>query len=144
MHDCDYRNISGLGLVYDPKWKPLHETSPDSTAAERTTNAWMDKNFGQGAFELPNKVRTQARGASFVEPGGCDKFASGQRVKDESHRSAARAFFNTFPAGMPVSLPPLSSAERQIQRRIAARPTALLKSHGIAWCFLMDSDSLLA
>jgi hypothetical protein len=34
-------------------------------------------------------------------------------MKDESHRSVARAFLNTFPAGTPVTLPPLSSAERR-------------------------------
>jgi hypothetical protein len=30
--DGDYRNILSLDLVYNPEWKPLHETPPDRGA----------------------------------------------------------------------------------------------------------------
>jgi hypothetical protein len=53
-------------------------------------------------------------------------------VKDERHRIAARPFFNTFPAGMPVSLPLLSAAERRSIRRASfrsARIACLFDAH---------------
>src|SRR5271170_251781 len=103
MHHGHYRNVCGLKLVHYAEWKSLNKAAPDRVAHEQAARVWMSNNLAQDAFDLPNKIRTQARGASFVEPGGGDKFALRQRVKDESHRSAARAFFNTFPAGMPVS-----------------------------------------
>jgi hypothetical protein len=58
MHYSDYRNISGLGFVYDPKWKPLHEASPNSAVSERTTNTRMGKDFGQRTFDLSDEVCT--------------------------------------------------------------------------------------
>jgi hypothetical protein len=113
MHDSDYRNVCGLKLIHDAEWKSLNEAPPDRAAREQAARIRTGNNFSQGVFDLPNEVRTQARGASFVEPGGRDKFALGQGVEDESHRSAARAFFNTFPAEIPVTLPLLSPAERR-------------------------------
>jgi hypothetical protein len=72
MHHSDYRNISGLGLIHDPEWKPLHETSSHSAATKRTTNAWMDKNVGQRVLDLPDKVCAQTGCLSFVELGRRD------------------------------------------------------------------------
>jgi hypothetical protein len=59
----------------------------------------MSNNLAQEAFDLPNKVRTQARGASFVEPGGCDKFAF--RPEGERRESPKRGtrFFQHLPSG---------------------------------------------
>jgi hypothetical protein len=51
------------------------------------------------AFGLSEKVCTQARCVSFVEPGSRDELAFRQRMDDKAHRSAALGFLNTFPAG---------------------------------------------
>jgi len=80
MHHSDYRNVCGLGLVHDAEWKSLDKAAPDRVAHEHAARVWMSNNLAQDAFHLPNKVCTQTRGASFVEPGGCDKFAFLARV----------------------------------------------------------------
>lgn len=113
MHHSDDRNIIGLDLVYDPKRKPSHEASPDGAPHDRTTGGWMGKDFGQCAFGLSDEVCAQATGVSFIEPGGRDQLAFRQRMKDEAHRSAARAFLKTFPAGTPLTLPLFNSTERR-------------------------------
>jgi len=113
MHDGDYRNMVGPQLVDDCKRKPLGEPPSNGGARDETSSARTSRDLGQCAFNLVDKVRTQAGCARFVEPGRGDQFAFGLRVESERHRSAARAFLNTFAAGTPLTLPLFSSTERR-------------------------------
>jgi hypothetical protein len=72
MHDGDYRNIIGLDLVYNAKWKPVHEAPPNRATREQITSVRMGNDVGHRAFDLPDEVCTQAGCVVFVEPGRGD------------------------------------------------------------------------
>jgi hypothetical protein len=54
--------------------------------------------LGQRAFDLSDEVRAKAHRTGFVKFGRRNELAFGQRMEDDGHRSAVRAFFNTLAA----------------------------------------------
>jgi hypothetical protein len=81
MHDGDYRNIFGPELVDHREGKPVYETPSNRGTCDKTPSVRTSSDLCQRAFDLPDKVRTQAGCTSFVEFGRGDKFAFGQRVE---------------------------------------------------------------
>ena len=54
----DRAGVCGLKLVHDAEWKSLDKAVPYCAAREQAAGVWMSSDFAQGAFDLPNKIKS--------------------------------------------------------------------------------------
>jgi hypothetical protein len=112
MHDGNYQNVLCIALVHETEWKPTEQSTPDLAPGEQSAGIWIGHYLAESTLNLPDEVRAQTGRTCFVRFGRRNQLSFGQRMEDNSHRSAVRAFLNTLFAGMPLTSPCMSSDER--------------------------------
>jgi hypothetical protein len=112
MHNGNYQNVLCLALVHETEWKPLEQPTPDPATGEQSAGIRIGNYLAESTLNLPDEVRAQTGCTRFVRFGRRNQLSFGQRMEDNGHRSAMRAFLNTLFAGMPLTSPRMSSAER--------------------------------
>jgi len=103
MHNGDHRNILRVELVHDAERKSSEQSTPGPAPCEQIAGTRIGNYLAKREFDLSDEVCAQAHRTALVKFGRRNELALGQRMEDDGHRSAVRAFFNTLFAGMPLT-----------------------------------------